>query len=94
MTETIVPRKIYYVVFFTLLVLTGVTTLVALIDLGSFNIVVALIIAFFKASLVALFFMHLKYSPHLTWVVASAGLFWLAILLALTLSDILTRGWA
>lgn len=94
MTETIVPRKIYYVVFFTLLVLTGVTTLVALIDLGSFNIVVALIIAFFKASLVALFFMHLKYSTHLTWVVASAGLFWLAILLALTLSDILTRGWA
>lgn len=94
MTETIVPKKTYYIIFFILLTLTGVTAFVAMVDLGPFNVVVALIIAFFKASLVALFFMHLKYSTHLTWIIAGAGIFWLAILLALTLSDILTRAWA
>ena len=62
-------------------------------DLGPWNTVVALGIAFLKATLVALFFMHVKYSPRLTQVVVAGGLFWLVILIALTLSDFVSRGW-
>jgi cytochrome c oxidase subunit IV len=57
------------------------------------NAVVAVVIAFAKASLVALIFMHLRYSRRLMRVVAATGLFWLGILIALTMSDYLTRGW-
>jgi cytochrome c oxidase subunit IV len=57
------------------------------------NTVVALAIAVFKATLVVLFFMHVKYSPRLIGVVIVGGLFWLAILLAVTFSDFATRGW-
>jgi cytochrome c oxidase subunit 4 len=61
--------------------------------MGPWNTVVALAIASFKASLVVLFFMHLKYSRPLMRVVIAGGLFWLAILLVLTLSDFMSRGW-
>jgi cytochrome c oxidase subunit 4 len=54
---------------------------------------VALGIAFIKATLVALFFMHVKYSPRLTQITVAGGLFWLVILIALTLSDFMSRGW-
>ena len=93
MTEHVVPRKVYFRVFVALLVLTATTTAVSFLDLGPWNTVVALAIAFLKATLVVLFFMHVKYSPRLTQVVIAGGLFWLAILLALTLSDFLSRGW-
>ena len=93
MSEHVVPRKVYYAVFAALLVLTAVTTAVAFVDLGPWNTVVALGIAFLKATLVALFFMHVKYSPRLTQVVVAGGLFWLAILIVLTLSDFMSRGW-
>jgi cytochrome c oxidase subunit 4 len=83
----------YFVVFGALLALTIVTTVVARVDLGDFNVVVALAIAVLKALLVALFFMHLVRTPHRTMIVAGAGVFWLAILIVLTLSDVLTRGW-
>lgn len=73
--------------------MTATTTAVSGIDLGPWNTVVALVIAVFKASLVVLFFMHAKYSPRLTRVVIVGGLFWLAILLALTFSDFVSRGW-
>ena len=76
-----------------LLVLTAITTAVAFVDLGPWNTVVALGIAFLKATLVALFFMHVKYSPRLTQVVVAGGIFWLAILIVLTLSDFVSRGW-
>ncbi len=89
----VVPRKSYFAVFATLMVLTAVTTAVAFSNLGPWNTVVALGIAFTKATLVALIFMHVKYSPRLTQVVIGGGLFWLAILIALTLSDFLSRGW-
>ena len=89
----VVPLKIYFAVFITLLVLTGVTTAVAFVDLGILNPVVALAIATFKAVLVILFFMHVKYSSKLTWVVISAAFFWLGIMLAMTLADYLTRPW-
>lgn len=93
MSEHVVPRKVYYAVFAALLVLTAITTAVAFVDLGPWNTVVALGIAFVKATLVALFFMHVKYSPRLTQVVVAGGLFWLAILIVLTLSDFVSRGW-
>jgi cytochrome c oxidase subunit 4 len=72
-------------------VLTGVTTAVAYVNLGFFNVVVALTIAVLKASIVALFFMHLVVTRHRTQVVAGAGILWLLILIVFTVSDVLTR---
>lgn len=91
--EHLVPRKVYFAVFAALMVLTAITTTVAFVDLGPWNTVVALGIAFLKATLVALFFMHVKYSPRLTQVTVAGGIFWLAILIVLTLSDFVSRGW-
>ena len=85
--------KTYTLVFVALLILTGATTLVATIDLGALNVVVALAIATAKMMLVALFFMHLRHSTILTKVVVGGGMLWLAILLVLGLSDFVTRGW-
>jgi cytochrome c oxidase subunit 4 len=93
MAQHVVPRKVYFVVFAALIVLTATTTTVSFLDLGPWNTVVALGIAFLKATLVALFFMHVKYSPRLTQVTLAGGLFWLVILIVLTLSDFMTRGW-
>jgi cytochrome c oxidase subunit IV len=93
MSEHIVPVRVYVTVFVVLLVMTATTTAVSAIDLGPWNTVVALAIAVFKATLVVLFFMHVKYSPPLIKVVIVGGLFWLAILLAITFSDFATRGW-
>ena len=93
MSEHVVPVKVYVTVFVTLLVMTAATTLISGVDLGPWNTVVALAIACFKASLVVLFFMHAKYSPKLTRVVIFGGLFWLAILLGITFSDFVSRGW-
>jgi cytochrome c oxidase subunit 4 len=63
----------------------------AFVDLGRFNIVVALLIATIKATLVVLIFMHAKYAPERTKLVIIAGVFWLALLLFMTLSDYATR---
>jgi cytochrome c oxidase subunit 4 len=93
MMPPIVPRHLYYWVYAALLALTLLTVGVAYLDLGPFNIVVALGIAICKAVLVMLFFMHLRYSNHLTWIIAGAGVVWLAHLLIFTLSDYLTRDW-
>jgi cytochrome c oxidase subunit 4 len=92
MSEKIVPVRTYLLVFAALLVLTVTTWQVALIDLGPLNAIVAVVIAGIKASLVALFFMHIKYGPKFNRLVLAGSLFWLAILLALTLSDYVTRG--
>ena len=93
MAEHIVPKKIYLATWATLMVMTLVTTLVAFVDLGRFNTVLALAIATFKATLVVLFFMHAKYTPRLTRVVITAGIFWLGILLAFSMVDYLSRLW-
>lgn len=89
----VVPVRVYVGVFLALLALTGLTTWVSYSDLGPMNTVVALAIAVTKMLLVILFFMHVKYSPGLTRLVILVGFFWFAILLALTLSDELTRNW-
>lgn len=89
----VLPLKVYLLIFGALLALTALTVQVAYVDLGFLNTVVALGIAAFKASLVVLYFMHLRYAdslPKLFWV---AGLLWLAILLGITMSDYLTRQW-
>jgi cytochrome c oxidase subunit 4 len=93
MSEHIVPRSVYYLVFAALMVGTAVTVGVAFVDLGAFNAVVALTIAVIKATLVVLFFMHVRYATRLTWAVVLGSVFWLGILLALTFSDYLTRAW-
>jgi cytochrome c oxidase subunit 4 len=93
MTEHIVPIRVYAIIFATLLILTAATCAISFINLGRMNAVVALVIAFGKALLVALFFMHLRYSRRLMQIVVVAGLFWLGIMIALTMSDFLTRGW-
>ena len=93
MQEHVDSIKIYTIVFLSLLLLTGATTVVAKIDLGAFNVVMALLIAVVKMMLVALFFMHLRHSTILTKVVVGGGMLWLGILLVLSLSDFVTRGW-
>ncbi|MGA2593661.1 MAG: cytochrome C oxidase subunit IV family protein [Bryobacteraceae bacterium] len=93
MHEHIDSVKTYTIVFVALLILTLLTTVVATVDLGQFNIVVALVIAVVKMLLVALFFMHLRHSTILTKVVVGGGLLWLGILLLLGLSDFVSRGW-
>jgi cytochrome c oxidase subunit IV len=97
MTDTssnhIVSPRSYLLVFLALLALTATTTTVAFINLGPWNTVAALTIAFGKATLVVLIFMHIRWSSRLTQIVIAGGLFWLAILLALTFSDFTTRGW-
>src|SRR5436305_15133143 len=92
-THHIVPLKVYFAVFIALIIGTIVTTAVAYVDLGQFNVVVALVVAVCKATLVVLFFMHVKYSPTLTKLVVISGIFWLIILLTLTETDLLTRHW-
>jgi cytochrome c oxidase subunit IV len=95
MSDFVVPVKTYVAVFVALLLLTGLTTGVAFIDLGAeLNTIVALTIAVIKALLVILFFMHVKYSPGLTKMVVVAGFFFLALLVAFTLADELTRTWS
>ena len=89
----VVPIGVYVAVFAALLILTAMTTAAAFQDLGPLNNVVALGIAALKATLVVLFFMHVRYGTRLIPLVVAAGLFWLVILIALSLTDYLTRGW-
>jgi cytochrome c oxidase subunit IV len=91
MTEHIVSPRVYFLVAGALLVLLVLTLVFAEIDLGPFNALVALGIAATKAVLVVLYFMEVRYSSRLTWFFAGAGFFWLAILVTLTLSDVLNR---
>ena len=93
MQEHVASIKSYALVFVSLLILTAATTIVATIDLGPFNVVMALFIAVVKMMLVALFFMHLRHSTVLTKVVVGGGMLWLGILLLLSLTDFVTRGW-
>ena len=91
-SEPHVSIRTYALVFLALLVLTGLTTAIAFLDLGgSINTMVALAIAVCKALLVILYFMHVRYNDKLTWVFAAAGFFWLLILIGGTMDDVITR---
>jgi cytochrome c oxidase subunit 4 len=88
MSEHIVSRTVYFVIFGALLLGTALTYYTAQLDLGAnLNTIVALTIAGIKATLVILYFMHVRYSSRLTWVIIASGIFWLGILFVLTLSD-------
>jgi cytochrome c oxidase subunit 4 len=91
MAEHVTSRKTYFAVFGALLVLTALTVMVAKVDLGWANNVVALGIAFTKAILVLLFFMHVRHSTRMTMLTAAAGFFWLALMLGVTMMDYWTR---
>ena len=94
MSEHIVPVRIYAIIFLSLLFGTGLTVAAAFVDFPwKFNTVVALTIATAKATLVVLYFMHVRYSMRLVWVIVGSALFWMAIMFALTFSDYLTRSW-
>ncbi len=91
--EHVTPTRVYYAVFATLMVLTALTVAISYVDLGAFSTPVALLIATAKASAVILYFMHVRYSSRLTWVVVIGALFWLAVLFGLTFADYVSRGW-
>ena|SRR6185369_15753329 len=94
MSEHIVPVRIYVMIFLALLVGTALTVVAAFVDFPwQLNTIVALTIATIKATLVVLFFMHVRYSTRLVWVIVAAALFWMGILFALTLADFYTRPW-
>jgi cytochrome c oxidase subunit IV len=83
----------YYGVFLALIVGTALTVAAAFVDMGAMNNVVMLAIAAVKGLLVVLFFMHVRWSSRLTWVVVASGFFWLLILFGLTMTDYVSRGW-
>jgi len=91
--EHILPARLYYTIFLLLMVFTALTVGAAFVDLGPLNIVVALSIAFVKATLVVMFFMHVKYGDRLNWVAIGSGLFWLLILLSMLMLDYGSRSW-
>jgi cytochrome c oxidase subunit 4 len=94
MSEHIVSPRVYISIFLVLMVGTGLTLIAAYQDFpGPLNAVVALTIAVVKATFVVLYFMHVRYSSRLIWLVIAAALFWLAIMFALTISDYSTRAW-
>ncbi|HEY0872793.1 MAG TPA: cytochrome C oxidase subunit IV family protein [Vicinamibacterales bacterium] len=89
----VAPVSLYLLIFGALMIGTILTVVVAKFDLGPLNNIVMLAIAIAKALLVVLFFMHVRWSSRLTWVVASSGFFWLLILFTLTMADYMSRGW-
>jgi cytochrome c oxidase subunit 4 len=89
----VVPLSVYFRVFGLLMAMTFLTVAAAYVDLDWGNTPVALAIALFKATIVILFFMHVRYNTPLMWLFAGAGFFWLLILLVLTMQDYATRGW-
>jgi len=89
----IVPVRTYVIIFGLLMLGTYLTVQAAFLDLGAFNTPIALAIAIAKATVVVLYFMHVKYSPKLTWIVVIGSVFWLAVLLIMTFGDYATRAW-
>jgi cytochrome c oxidase subunit IV len=92
-SDHIVPPKVYFMIFASLMVLTAATVAAAFMDLGPFNLAVALGIAIIKATLVVLYFMHVRYNPKLIWLAITLAVSWLGVLLVVTLSDYMSRGW-
>ena len=88
----VAPKTLYYTIFGALMVLTIVTVEVATHNFGFLNFPVAIGIAITKATLVVLFFMHAKYSSRLTKMFVGTALFFLSILLGLTMTDYMSRG--
>ena len=92
MSEHIVSVRVYFTIFLVLLVGTALTVWAAFIDFPlGLNTIIAMTIAVTKATFVVLYFMHVRYSARLIWVIVGSALFWMAILFAFTFADYLTR---
>ena len=91
MSDHVSPVSLYITIFGLLMVLTGVTVAAAYLNLGQLNFTVAIAIALFKASLVIWYFMHVKWQSHMTKLTLATGLFFLAILLGMSLIDYVSR---
>jgi cytochrome c oxidase subunit 4 len=89
----VVPVRTYVAIFAALMVFTAITVAVAFFDLGALNNVVMISIAVVKATLVVMYFMHVRYSTQLIPMVVVGGVFFLLVLLGITMSDYVTRGW-
>jgi cytochrome c oxidase subunit IV len=89
----IAPKPLYYAVFGALIVGTVLTVLAAKVDMGAFNNVIMLTIAITKATLVVLYFMHVRWGSRLTWVIVGSSFFWLLIMFTFTMMDYMSRGW-
>jgi cytochrome c oxidase subunit 4 len=94
LSDHLVSPKLYFAVFGALLVLTGVTVWASGQDFGAYNTAVALGIAVTKATLVVLFFMHVRWAGKLVQLFVASGFIWLGILLAITLADYVSRSWS
>lgn len=93
MSSHILSTRVYFAIFFALMVLTALTIAVAYVNLGAMNNVVALAIACTKATLVILYFMHVRYSDRLIQLSVVVGILFVLILIAFTMIDPLTRTW-
>jgi len=91
--EHIVSPAVYGIIFATLLIFTAITVGASYLELGPFNVVVALAIACIKAVLVILFFMHVKYSSRLTKLTVAAGFFTFFVLITMAMTDYISRAW-
>jgi cytochrome c oxidase subunit IV len=91
MSEHVVAVRVYLTVFAILLALTALTTWVAFIDLGRLNVIIMVAIAVVKATLVILFFMHVRYGTGLTWLVLSTGFAFLLLMIVGTTADMWIR---
>ena len=88
----IISLKVYIIVFFTLLLMTALTIITAQYDFGSLNIILALLIASFKSSLVLLFFMHLYYDNKTNLLFFLGSVLFLIIFIGFTFFDVGFRG--
>lgn len=93
MSAHVLPVRTCFAVYGVLISLTAVTVGAAFLDLKFLSTPVALSIAAAKALLVMLYFMELRHSPKLTWVIIGNGVFWLIVMIMLTMSDMISRGW-
>src|SRR5512135_620961 len=91
MAEHVASRRFYILIWAVLMVLTAVTAAVSRIDLGWANAPIAMLIASTKATLVALFFMHMRWNNKVVRVAGAAGVAWLIVMFALTCADFFTR---
>jgi caa(3)-type oxidase subunit IV len=91
--DRVVPVRVHVVVWLVLLVLTGMNIALSPLKLGGWSGALSLLIAAVQAVLIAMFLMHLRWSPPLVRMIAFAALLWLAILIVGSLDDVLTRGW-
>jgi cytochrome c oxidase subunit 4 len=93
MSAQVLPVRTCFAVYFVLIALTAATVGAAFLDLLYFSTPIALGIACSKALLVLLYFMELRHSPKLTWIILGNGVFWLVVMIMLTMSDMISRGW-